>query len=89
MVFTVKLGETIYPLCYIQPYKLLIHQQTTQKNKDFQLLQLQNQGLNQKNIEVIFARSIIRGIMVLPAYAQGKNHDDHILFDVLDTDMFL
>ncbi len=88
MAFTVKINNTIYPLCYIQPYKTLNHQQWTQADKDFQFLRLRKQGLNKKNMEVIFARSIIRGLMVIPAYEESE-HDDYIVFDVLDTDMFL
>lgn len=90
MVFTVKLGQTIYPLCYIQPYKVSNKHQWTQKDKDLQLLHLQKQKPNLKNMEVIFARSIIRRVMVFPAYTQsGQKSDDHIVFDILDTDMFL
>ncbi|KAF9443377.1 hypothetical protein P691DRAFT_764335 [Macrolepiota fuliginosa MF-IS2] len=56
MVFTVKLGETIYPLCYVQPYKFLNPHQWTQRDKDLQLLHLWKQGLNSKSMEVIFCK---------------------------------
>lgn len=77
-VFSVQFLETIYPMALIQGLTPSATQR--QKDKDLRFLRLKKL----KKTEFIFARSIIRGAVLLPA---GDTNGDYIVFDLLDCDM--
>lgn len=80
-VFSIQFLETMYPMALVQcftPAKPSGAQQ--KKDKDLRFLRLKKL----KRTELIFARSIIRGAVLLPA---GDTNGDYIVFDLIDTDM--
>ncbi|KAJ3555276.1 hypothetical protein NP233_g12248 [Leucocoprinus birnbaumii] len=87
MAFTVELGGEVIPLCLIRPYEIVSRQRRSTKDDELQLLRLKKLSLTRS--EVIFARSIIRGVPVFPAFDKNVRYDEHIVFDVIDTDMFI
>ena len=56
----------------------------SRKDKDLQFFCLRQWPETQA--EFIFARSIIRGVVIFPAY---DNEQEFLVFDILDPDMFL
>jgi len=56
----------------------------SRKDKDLQFFRLRQQP--ETRAEFIFARSIICGVVIFPAY---DNKDEFLAFDILDPDMFL
>jgi hypothetical protein len=76
-VFSIQLSETIYPMALIQGFTPATR---LQKDKDLRFLRLKKL----KKTELIFARSIIRGAVLLPA---GDTDGDYIVYDLTDQDM--
>ena len=76
-------GEII-PTVLVQAFDKHSNLMFRQKDKDLELIRLRQRSVQQA--EFFFARSIIRGAVIFPAYDDKK---DSILFDILDTDMFL
>lgn len=84
-MFTVAVGDTVIPLALVQAFDYKHSRGSRgQKDKDLQFIRLQQRPAGK--VEFIFARSIIRGAVLVPAYDDEK---DSIVFDVLDTDMYL
>jgi len=85
-VFTITLDGKNYPIALIQAYERphSISATLHKKDKDLGFLRLQQRKENQ--VEFVWAQSIIRGAVVVPAY-DDKNHS--IVFDILDADMAL
>lgn len=80
-VFSVQFSETMYPMALIQGFTPANPSAAQrQKDKDLRFLRLKKL----KKTELIFARSIIRGAVLLPA---GDTNGDYIVFDLTDTDM--
>jgi hypothetical protein len=76
-------GEII-PIVLVQAFDKHLNYMFRQKDKDLELIRLRQRPV--QRAEFFFARSIIRGAVIFPAYDDEK---DSILFDILDTDMFL
>ena len=82
-VFSIQISETIYPLALIQGFGPA-KPSPAQLRKDTDLRFLRLKKL--KKTELIFARSIIRGAVLLPA---GDTDGDFIVFDLIESDMFM
>lgn len=83
--FTVHSNDdTIIPIVLVQAFDKHDSSLFRKKDGDLELIRLRQRSVQQA--ELFFARSIIRGAVIFPAYDEEK---DSILFDILDTDMFL
>ncbi|KAF8956317.1 hypothetical protein BDZ97DRAFT_1907242 [Flammula alnicola] len=82
-MFTTTTNDRIDPWVLIQPYDAHIGQPTTCE-KDFQLYRVRTKVRSSSCF--ISAKSIIRGVVVLPSYVKDE---DYYVFDVLDDDLFL
>lgn len=84
LVFGIHIADDTYTVALIQTFKRTENRRSAeirQKDKDLGFLRLQK-GPTQ----FIWARSIIRGVPIFPAY---DILDDFIVFDVIDADMML
>ena len=83
--FTVPSNDdTIIPIVLVQAFDNHDNLTFRKKDRDLELIRLRQRSV--KKAEFFFARSIIRGAVIFPAYDEEK---DSVLFDILDTDMFL
>lgn len=82
--FTVVSDDDIIPIVLVQAFDKHDSSLFRKKDGDLELIRLRQRSVQQA--ELFFARSIIRGAVIFPAYDEEK---DSILFDILDTDMFL
>ena len=76
--------DTIVPIVLVQAFDKHDSSKFRKKDRDLELIRLRQRSV--QNAEFFFARSIIRGAVIFPAYDDEK---DSVLFDILDTDMFL
>lgn len=76
--------DTIIPVVLVQAFDNHDNSMLRTKDRDLELIRLRQRSV--KNTEFFFARSIVRGAVIFPAYDEEK---DSVLFDILDTDMFL
>lgn len=82
-VFTMKISETIYPIALIHPFtREKSKGANLQKDKDHGFLRLRK--LKDTKTEFIFARSIIRGVLLVPARDVVNNY---LVFHVSDGDI--
>ena len=82
-VFTMKISDIIYPIALILPFtREKSKGANLQKDKDHGFLRLRK--LKETKIEFIFARSIIRGALLVPA---RDVDDNYLVFHVSDTDI--
>ena len=72
-----------HPWAFIQPYDSPIGR-LTDKEKELELLRVRAQPRG--SAEFVDARSIIRGVLLVPTF---EKDDDYFVFDVLDADLFL
>ena len=77
------IGDTKYPWAFIQPYDSPIRE-LTDKEKALELLRVRAQPRG--SAEFVDARSIIRGVLLVPTF---EKEGDYFVFDVLDADLFL
>ncbi|KAF8197090.1 hypothetical protein BJ912DRAFT_1020953 [Pholiota molesta] len=86
LVFTIQISGNIYPLALVHPFtreylkpkdSILL-----EKDKDLRFLRLRK--LKDKKAEFIFARCIIRGVVLVPAL---DKEDNYLVFDMADTDI--
>jgi len=82
--FTVVVNEEAIPVILVQAFDAYSNPKFKKKDRDLGLVRLRQRPV--EKVEFFFARSIVRGAVVFPAYDDEK---DSILFDILDTDMFL
>ena len=82
-VFVTKIDDIDYPWAFIQPYDSPIGP-LTNKEKDLKLLRVRAQP--RASAEFVDARSIIRGILLIPTF---EKDGDYFVFDVLDDDLFM
>ena len=82
-VFITEIKATEYPWAYIQPYDSPIGSLTS-KEIDLELFRICAQPRGTP--EFIDARSIIRGVVLVPTF---EKDGDYFVFDVLDADMFI
>lgn len=78
-VFTLTVHSEVVPLCLITPF---VRKPPSETDSLLEFIRLQKQS----QTIIIPARSIIRGTILFPSY---DARSDFILFDVIDTDMFL
>ena len=84
-VFTMKIYDTIYPIALIRPFaKEKGKGANLQKDKDHGFLRLRK--LPGTKTEFIFARSIIRGALLVPARDADENY---LVFHVADGDIMV
>jgi hypothetical protein len=76
--------DTIIPIILVQAFDKHNNSTFRGKDRDLELIRLRQRPV--KSAEFFFARSIIRGTVIFPAYDEEK---DSVLFDILDTDTFL
>ena len=72
-----------HPWAFIQPYDSPIGALTT-KEKEMELHRVRAQPRG--SAEFVDARSIIRGVLLIPTFEKDGNY---FVFDVLDADLFL
>jgi hypothetical protein len=90
MLFTISssrssnIGQRI-PLAIIEPYDAPVSTQLRKRDQSLQMLRVRPQRAAVP--EVIFARSIIRGTLLIPDWEASSS--DFMVFDILDSDMFL
>jgi hypothetical protein len=82
-IFTTKIDDTEYPWAFIQPYDAPIGV-LTDKKKKLELLRVRAQPRG--SAEFVDARSIIRGVPLVPTF---ERDGDYFVFDVLDADLFM
>jgi len=82
-VFTTEIDDTEYPWAFIQPYDSPIGR-ITDKEKKLELFRVRAQP--RSSAEFVDARSIIRGVLLVPTFEQNN---DYFVFDVLDDDLFI
>lgn len=87
MAFTVRLHDDTIPPCLVCPYQIIYTGRRTTSGNGLWLFWLEKRGPTWS--EVIFAWSIICGVLVFPAYGSNERAKEYIVFNVLDTDMFL
>ena len=83
-VFTFVSDDDIIPIILVQAFDEHDNSTFRKKDRDLELIRLRQRSV--QNAEFFFARSIIRGAVIFPAYDEKK---DSVLFDILDTDIFL
>ena len=76
--------DTVIPIVLVQAFDKHDNSTFQQKDGDLDLIRLWQCSI--QKAEILFARSIIRGAVIFPVYDEEK---DSVLFDILDTDMFL
>ena len=76
--------DAIIPIILVQAFDKHDNLTFRKKDGDLNLIRLRQRSV--QKAEFFFARSIIRGAVIFPAYDDEK---DSVLFDILDTDMFL
>lgn len=88
LVFTIKINDKDYPIALVRaferPISSSVPRQIRKKDKDLHFLRLQQ--LKESQMEFVWAQSIVRGAVMVPAN-DLENHS--IVFDVLDADMYL
>ena len=82
--FTIISNDDIIPIILVQAFDAYDNPKFRKKDRDLRLIRLWQRPINKA--EIFFARSIVRGAVIFPAYDDNK---DSIVFDVVDTDMFL
>jgi hypothetical protein len=84
LVFTIALDRKNYPIALIQAYERPQSVSATLRKKDKDLGFLRLQQRKETQMEFVWAQSIIRGAVIVPAF-DDMNHS--IVFDILDADM--
>jgi hypothetical protein len=86
LVFVITVDGKDYSIALVQVYEQprSVSASLRKKDKDLGFLRLQQRKEHQ--MEFVWAQSIIRGAVIVPAY-DDKNHS--IVFDILDADMTL
>lgn len=79
-MFTTATKDKIFPWILIQPLDAHVPQPNT-RERDFQLFRIRARTSS----SFISAKSIIRGVVVIPTYA---TEGDYYVFDLLDDDIF-
>ncbi|KAF8148377.1 hypothetical protein BJ912DRAFT_1125700, partial [Pholiota molesta] len=83
--FTLKIAKQQYPIALIQPFER-VKSTGAQLKKDSDLRFLRLRKVKDTKTEFIFVRSIIRGLVIVPAFDKAE---EYVVFDVLDSDMML
>jgi hypothetical protein len=81
-IFTTTMEDRIDPWALIQPLDAQVPQPSTQE-RNFQLFQIRARARTSSCF--ISAKSIIRGVVVIPTYTK---EGDYYVFDLLDDDLF-
>jgi hypothetical protein len=86
LVFVISVDGKDYPIALVQVYERPqpVSASLHKKDKDLGFLRLQQR--KEHEMEFVWAQSIIRGAVIVPAY-DDRNHS--IVFDILDADMTL
>lgn len=82
--FTVLINENLVPIILVQAFDR--RQDPVYRKKDEELGLIRLQQRSPQKSELFFGRSIIRGAVIFSAYDNDK---DFMVFDIVDTDMFL
>ncbi|KAF6755045.1 hypothetical protein DFP72DRAFT_1123733 [Ephemerocybe angulata] len=77
------------PLALILPYDGVVPQRQADKDAFLGLHRVRPKGSGIP--EIVFARTILRGTLLIPAFSDATYiyASDHFVFDILDSDMFL
>lgn len=87
-VFTLAISGIDYPIALVQPFaRCKPAQNLLKKDQDLRFLRVRQ--VKEEKTEFIFARSIIRGAVLIPAGDEGLTGSSYIVYDVLDSDMML
>jgi hypothetical protein len=86
LVFVVVVDGKDYSIALVRAYEQLRLVSARLRKKDEDLGFLRLQQLKEHRMEFVWAQSIVRGAVIVPAY-DDKNHS--IVFDILDADMTL
>jgi hypothetical protein len=78
-------GSRTIPFAVIEPYDAPIPTQVQKHDSSLQMLRVWPP--TPTVLEVVFARSIIHGTLLIPDWEQESS--DFMVFDILDSDMFL
>ncbi len=84
-IFTISIRGTTYPIALIRPFRRETGT-AAMKRKDCDLRFLRIRIQPPTSTEFIWARSIIRGTLVFPAF---DKESDTIVFDLVDPDMYV
>lgn len=86
--FTAFVGQERIPFILVQAFDIQVYHNTGRhyKKKDKELGFIRLRQRSEHQAEIFFARSIIRGAVIFPAY---DVETDYMVFDIADTDMFL
>ncbi|KAJ3831635.1 hypothetical protein F5878DRAFT_549282, partial [Lentinula raphanica] len=82
-LFVCTVADFEYPIALIQAYKVVNNRSS--HDKDLGLLRVRKL----RETELISVRSIIRGAVLVPASEDPLKSDEMLVWDVLDSDMFL
>jgi hypothetical protein len=82
-MFTTTIKDRIEPWVLIHPFDAIVGQPTS-REMDLQLFRIRAKARTSSCF--ISAKSIIRGILVIPTFLMD---DNYYIFDVLDDDLFM
>jgi len=82
LVFSIVIEGTLLPIALVHLFDQQNSPQHAKKDKELHFLRLRQQS----KTCFIWARSIIRGVLIFSAFDDER---DSIVFDDIDTDMFL
>jgi hypothetical protein len=83
-MFTTTIKDRIEPWVLIHPFYAIVGQAITTREKDLQLFRIRAKARTSSCF--ISAKSIIRGVLVIPTF---RKDDNYYIFDVLDDDLFM
>lgn len=83
-IFTAVVGQEHIPFILVQAFDIYHDRHYKKKDKELGFIRLRQRS--EREAEFFFARSIIRGAVIFPAYDEET---DYVVFDIADTDMFL
>jgi hypothetical protein len=82
--FTATVGQERIPFILAQAFDIYCDRRYKKKDKELGFIRLRQRP--ECEAEFFFARSIIRGAVIFPAYDEET---DYMVFNIADTDMFL
>ena len=82
--FTATVGQERIQFILVQAFDIYCDRHYKKKDEELGFIRLRQRP--EYEAEFFFARSIIRGAVIFPAY---DKETDYMVFDIADTDMFL
>ena len=80
------MGAQEYRLALVQPFdEPIASRDRPKKDQDLGFLRV----CSRKSSEFIFVESIVRGALVVTDRDPSRKHDERLVVDLVDTDMFL